>query len=79
MMDTELQEMKKHFSDIQALIESVEITCTKIHVKSNGHCGLGTDCPFHAAFEENTIYGCRLKGLKDIMKKRKRRKDRVNG
>lgn len=75
-MDTDVKEMKKHFSDIQELIASTEITCTKIHAKHGGQCGIGTDCPFHAAFEENTIFGCRLEGLKSVMLKRKRRKEK---
>ncbi len=73
---TEQDEMNDNFSGINDLIMRVDRTCEKVHTKSGGLCGLGTDCPFHAAFEVNTLFGCRLSGLKHIMKKRERRKEK---
>lgn len=74
-MNPERDEMNEHLSELTTLILRIDGTCAKVHTKSSGMCGLGTDCPFHAAFEENTVYGCRLAGLKDIMEKRKRRRE----
>ena len=69
-MNAERDEMRKYFADIETLIKEVEKTCTRVHMDGRG-CALGTDCPFYAAFEENTAFGCRLEGLKSIMLKRK--------
>ena len=75
-MNTEREEMQEHFASVETLIKRIETTCARVHIDGRG-CALGTDCPFHAAFEVNTLFGCRLVGLKDVMQKRERRKERV--
>ena len=75
-MNTEREEMQEHFAAVEMLIKSIETTCARVHIDGRG-CALGTDCPFHAAFEANTVFGCRLEGLKSVMQKRERRKVRV--
>jgi uncharacterized membrane-anchored protein YhcB (DUF1043 family) len=69
------EDMRKHFAAVESLINEIEKTCQRVHHYGSRGCSLGTDCPFHAAFEVNTQFGCRLIALRHVMKKRERRHD----
>ena len=67
--------MNSQFTALESHIKDADRICKALCEKDSSSRCIGTDCPFHAAFEINTEYGCRLEGVKSIMKKRPRRRE----
>jgi hypothetical protein len=58
--------MRRYRGEIARNLDAAERLCEKIHVE-HGHCFLGTDCAFHAAFKKCRPFGCEMKGIREVM------------
>jgi hypothetical protein len=60
-------QMLRFRGEILRNVDAAVQLCAKIHKESGGQCGLGTNCPFHAAFRPHAPFGCEVSGIEQVL------------